>query len=319
MKGFRFLQRLPAVAVAGTLLSGCSFPSGVQSVALPAGGAAAPSARSGDLLYVSNGSSAPGVDMLTFPQGKRFASIVNIGWPLGMCSDSHGNVWIAAYIGNREWEVYGFAHGATKPTTMRRSRRQWDSCAVDPATGDIAVVGVGSAEGGIIEVFAPMLKGAPKVFKVLYNPFAAAYDDRGNLYVDGGAGSEDEFVFEQLPRGTEKFTYVKLDRAATWAAGNVVWDGKYITVGVATRSSGASVIYRVQVSGKSGKVVDTIKLHDLSEFPRYVISGDQVAATLRGYYLRRIGLYGYPGGGRRTDEYRGFNSIQFITLSTAAR
>ena len=109
--------QLPALA-AIVVLSGCSFSSTV-SPATSTNGVGTPQSSSNTLLYVANGSATSGVDILTFPQGKRIAKITNIGCPRGVCADAAGHVWITAYLHNRTFALYEFARGATDAAPHR--------------------------------------------------------------------------------------------------------------------------------------------------------------------------------------------------------
>src|ERR1700729_644904 len=51
-----------------------------------------PEAKSHDLLYVVSGSN---VDVFTYPGGTLVGTLTGFEYPLGLCSDSNGNVWIA--------------------------------------------------------------------------------------------------------------------------------------------------------------------------------------------------------------------------------
>jgi len=159
-------------------------------------------------------------------------------------------------------------------------------------------------------------KGHPIVYPIGFDPLGGGgYDDQGNLFVAGLVGSTAFFVFAELPKGSQEFTYIKLDKPAAFGPGSVQWDGKYITVGLVPSSGNAAAIYRVQVPGKVGKVVGIVHLRHLPSFPRFCIAGDEIVATQRAYNVRRIGFYHYPSGGAPIDILSGFDNPGGITVS----
>lgn len=258
-----------------TLLLGCGGLNGPPFVS-PEGGTAAINATSGDLLYVANEGGSKGVSVLTFPQRRRVATITSVSSPSAACSDTAGNVWVSAFdTATRKFHLYKFVHGGTKPVErLPPVRYIVEGCAVNPTTGDLAVLAAESGARGEILIWPGARKGHAVVYPIGFNPLGGGgYDDQGNLFVAGLEGSTAFFVFAELPKGSQEFTDIKLDKPAVFGPGSVQWDGRYIAVGLVPRSGDGGAIYRVQVSGKVGKVVGIVHLRHLASFPRFCIAG----------------------------------------------
>jgi hypothetical protein len=310
-------------AVLAVLLSGCGVLRQAQDEMLPvapsSNGASlqsavlAPPATSSDLLYVANKSASRGVSVLTFPQGTLVVTIKQIGRVGGICSDTSGNVWMTTFVkGSDPFHLYKFRHGGTKPVEARIIRRSAYGCAVDPKTGNLAVISYGGSSDGEVQIWRGARKGRPAVYFIGFGPAACAYDDNGDLFVDGLGGAG--VALAELVKGGKNFTDVTLGKNVGWTVSGLQWDGTYVTLGVAT-ISGSSSIYRVQISGERGKIVDMVHLQHLHSPPHFAIASGEIVATLRGPIVRRIGLYEYPAGGKALDVFSGFDDPAGMTVS----
>jgi hypothetical protein len=306
---------LGGTAVAA-LVSGCGGFNGPPFVASE-GGATALKATSGDLLYVASEGASNGVTVLTFPKGTRVAKITNIGDPAGICSDASGNVWVSAVNeSTHEYHLYKFAHGGTKPIETIRVPRGALGCAIDPQTGDLASWIPFAGSAGEVDVFPGARRGKPIVYQTDFEPVGGTFDNHGNIFADGIVNSGD-FIFEELAKGSEGFTVVRLNKP-TSAPGSVQWDGKYVVVGVGYASEEPR-LYRVRVSANLGKVVHTVHLQGLASPARFWIQGGNVVASQNPYPARRIGLYDYPAGGPRLHDYSRFQNLAGMTVSVVPK
>jgi hypothetical protein len=309
--------RLAAVVAGIALLSGCGgngLPvASFSSVASPQSRALAPPATSGDLLYVANKTASEGVNVLTFPQGSRVTTIKQIGRVASICSDTSGNVWIATIRkGSDPFYLYKFRHGGTKPVETRHTRRAASGCAVDPTTGNLAVVSYGGSSDGLVDIWPGARKGKPTFFFTGFGPAGCAYDDSGDLFVDGIGGTG--VALAELVKGGKNFTDLTLGKNSGWTVTNVQWDGTYVAVAASTKSGLAS-IYRIQVSGERGKIVQMVHLQNLASSPHFVIANGEIVATQRGPVVRKIGLYDYPAGGKALDVFSGFDGPHGLAIS----
>ena len=284
-----------ALVAALALLSGCGG-NGLP-VASSSGGSSpqsrvlAPPATSGDLLYVANKTASEGVSVLTFPQGTPVTTIKDIGTVATTCSDTAGNVWIATFRnGSHPFYLYKFRHGRAKPVETRYTRLGASGCAVDPTTGNLAVVSYDGSSDGAVDVWPGARKGKPATFFTSFAPSGCAYDDSGDLFVDGIGGTG--VALGELVKGGKNFTYITLGKNSGWTVANVQWDGTYVALAASTKSGSAS-IYRIRVSGERGKIVQMVHLRSLASWPHFVIANDEIVATQRGPVVRKIGLYNY--------------------------
>jgi hypothetical protein len=284
-----------------------------SNVASLQSGALAPQATSSDLLYVANKRASDGVSVLTFPQGTLVATIKHIGRVQGICSDTSGNVWMTTFVkGSDPLHLYKFRHGGTKPVEARIIHRSAHGCAVDPTTGNLALISYGGSSDGEVQIWRGARKGKPAVYFIGFGPAACAYDDNGDLFVDGIGGTG--VALAELVKGGKNFTGVTLGKNAGWTVGGAQWDGTYVTLGVTT-ISGSPSIYRIQVSGERGKIVDMVHLQHLARYPHFVIANGEIVATQRGPIVRRIGLYEYPAGGKTLNVFSGFDDPVGMTVS----
>jgi hypothetical protein len=318
MQRLRFGRSLLGGAAAVALLSGCGGSNGLPVAPSSNGasvqsGVVAPPATSGDLLYVANKRVSDGVSVLTFPRGTLVSTIKQVGRVRGICSDTSGNVWMTTLgRGSGPFHAYKFRHGGTKPVEVRNTPRSAYGCAVDPTTGNLALISYGGSSDGAIEIWPGARKGRPAVYFTGFAPDACTYDDNGDLFVDGLGGTG--VALAELVKGRKNFADVTLGKNSGWTVSSVQWDGTYIALGVST-ISGSSSIYRVQVAGRRGKIVDMVHLQHLARWPHFAIVNGEIVATQRRPVVRRIGLYEYPGGGRALNVFSGFDDPVGMAVS----
>ncbi|MBV8531949.1 MAG: hypothetical protein JO104_11570 [Candidatus Eremiobacteraeota bacterium] len=330
IRGFYFAL---SGCVAATLLGGCGSLQGPMPGALPSSAAVETSAArlpdvQGDLLYVAH---APGfydkntlVSILSLPHGKRIATI-SLGELTGMCSDNAGNVWLIVYRSSRKaYYAEKYAHGGTEPIAQIRIPKYYGlGCAVDPSSGDLAVMnpGGGSQEGsGSIDVWAGARPGKPAVYDIPFTPENAAYDAAGNLFVDGCAcaNSDPWLLFGELVKGSRAVATVRLDKK-TALPGGVQWDGQYIAVqtgGYQPYLKGRPRIYRLEASGGSGHVIGIVIPKDpaLSGTAWFAVYGSSVVSTTRAHD-GEIDIWPYPAGGPHTRIVGRFGYVRGLTIS----
>ncbi len=298
-----------ASGAAAVLLAGCAVPSQTQDdmqrpIAVPGVMARvprpvtpswmAPDATKGDLMYVSSEMNWE-VDVFSYPGGKREGELSGTDFlPLSLCSDKRGDV----FIPNAEQsDILEYAHGGTTPiATLYETGQSAEACAVDPATGDLAVdnVTTNGGEAGSIAIYKNA-SGSPQTYSIpnMYLPYECGYDDHSNLFVaglttfTGVAGGK--YVFAELPKGGSAFSDVTI-HAPIKLPGGVQWDGKSLAVG----DSASGIIYRT--NGAGGKVSGKTKLRGSDRVLQFWIQGNDVAAP--SYYSVHTDLWKYPAGGR---------------------
>jgi hypothetical protein len=272
-----------------------------------------PDAAKGNLLYVSSpGNSA--VYILSYPGLRLVGEIGHYGraeFVFGGCSDAKGNVFLPL---EEQGELLEFAHGGTKPisTLMTPQGSAPFSCAYDATTGNLAVT-VSSPSGDSVAVYANE-QGTPTVYQDLAikdTPWCG-YDGHGNLFVDG-LDSGFNFALSELPSGGTTFSPLTVNRNVT-IAGNVQWDGKYITI--TQGGSGPGEIYRLSVSGSTADVVGTTPLDGGGGAFGSLIDGSHVILADQPH--NELQIYAYPAGG---DVIRDVPLYQasFAILSRASK
>ncbi|MGA7355548.1 MAG: hypothetical protein WBW76_08965 [Candidatus Cybelea sp.] len=309
----------------GLLAAGCggaqgsspAMPGAIEPVAAArARSWMAPDAKNLDLLYVSDYMTND-VDAYSFPQGKLSGVLRGIlkGFvsPSGLCADKSGDVFIPDSSNST---ILEYAHGSTHLVRTLNDRGAVPySCTVDPSSGDLAVVNIVSSHGpGSVVIYARP-RGRPKRYNFgsVFLWYFAAYDDRGNLFVDAADDVPSEpMALLELARGSSGLAEVDLDQTIH-APGGVGWDGKHLTVA----DSDASVIYRFSIAGTAGIKVGTTALRRGHFVTQYVIAGNDVIGA--NYHGANVVFWKYPAGGTPIKTIGGFGEPFGITLSPAPK
>jgi hypothetical protein len=263
-----------------------------------------------------------GVVSILSLQGKTMASITGYGYISGSCADAAGNVWVLNM--RHRWHVDEFAHGGTTPIAELRPPRRWSilsGCAVDPVSGDLAVVGANIDGAQYAIIWSGARSGKPAMYHVPFYAGEAAYDDAGDLFITGPAGgsiSEYFFAFGELAKGSDQVARIQLDKK-TGHPGGVQWDGSYVVVGTTQeRDRPRGCLYRVQVSGTTGKVVGVVFPHGfypgLYPSPLFVLH-DHAVIGVAGTYGDGVWAWPYPAGGKPASQIASFKYITGLTIS----
>ncbi len=273
----------------------------------------APASKKQNLLYLSDGG-ADEVRVYTFPGGKRAGALTQVQDPAGVCSDAAGDVWV---VNSASFTIAEYAHGATKPeATLSDASANALGCSVDPTTGNLAVANLGTAGGGGNLSIYTGAKGNAQKFQdsdLIYFYFCA-YDDEGNLFVDGLSSSYG-FVLAELPSGSGKLQTISLNATIDFPGG-VAWDGSYVAVGDQYYKGGhKSAIYQLSVSGSAGTVKGTTTLTDTCDVLQFAIATERVVAP--DDCFSSAGYYDYPAGGSPTKTVSGLTYPVAAALSLA--
>ncbi len=175
------------------LLAGCGGTGSTLPQSAPVQPSAGTNARAGSwmspdaknigLLYVAdlNGND---VNVYSYPGGRLKGTLTGFSVPHSECVDQAGNVFIAN--GGKK-QLVEYAHGGTSPIKIYHEPGFTHGCAVDPTTGNLAVLHDPPSSGpGGISIYAhakgkPAEYTTPNVFRVYF----LGYDDKGDLFVDG--------------------------------------------------------------------------------------------------------------------------------------
>jgi hypothetical protein len=284
-----------------------------------------PGAKSMDLLYVSDSGDGGSLLVFSYPKGKLVGEITAPSGSLAtLCSDSAGDVFVTTIDTVSQSYIYEYAHGGTTPIATLTDPGWPNGCAVDPASGNLAVANYFSDDPpydhGNVVVYAGA-KGIPTPYSDASIPAFqfCAYDDVGNLFADGGGG------LAELPEGGKSLGNISLDQNIGPAS--IQWVAAYQALVVAGLADvgkrGPNKIYRVTVSGSTGAVTGPTLLKTKSgrnsnNVQFWTGDGRIVGPAVAGGALVLLDFWDYPRGGSPRKSVRrpdGAHSLYGVTVS----
>jgi hypothetical protein len=300
------------IGVAAALLAGCGgsqTPIGAPG-AMPLTSAAThadrgkswikPGASSAAALIYATGGCG-GTCVFSYPMGELVGSLSLTGAVRGDCSDSAGDVFIT-----NDYQVLEYAHGATSPSqTLSVPGGQASGCAIDPVTGNLAVV-VNDGDKNI--AIYPDAQGTPALYSSHLTSVACGYDNAANLFVSGVGPSAN--AISELPSGGSDFAVLSVG-GDLGNPGQVQWDGKYITYeGLTHRRIKVS---RLNVSASSATIVGTTRFGGpiQNAYLSWIFGDEILIPYLRGLKTNQIGLWAYPKGGKQLKKMQGVSNSKF--------
>jgi len=174
------------------------------------------------LLFVSD-DSFNDVFIFTMPAMQLKGTLTGFSEPQGMCSDKQGNIWVAntgtlqGLKYSRTGQLLGSVSDPNGPPV---------GCAVNPANGDLVLTDIfGNSGAGGIEVYHNG-SGSPTRYTnpAQYEYFFAAFNDDGDLYVDGFSYPSFTFTISELPNGSSTMHTVPISGGSLHFPGGVNWD-----------------------------------------------------------------------------------------------
>ena len=233
------------------------------------------------LLYATSGDSQ--MLIYTYPRLKQRFDLSPGIEPGSECSDRYGDVFVATGDGLMEYQ-----HGAVSPIATIGIESQ--GCSVDPVTGKLAVV---SGYGILIFRYTKVGWHLPAVRTPPFRAMSCAYDDQGNLFVDGLVQSSPTLQLAELPMGSKTFASFDVNQQVH-AAGSVQWDGAHIAV--TDSKATPTIIYRYSISGSSATLVGKTKLKGGAEVGEtWIYKGHVIAAVFS--HNQGVSIWKYPAGG----------------------
>lgn len=256
-------------------------------------------ATSGDLLYVAASTETYAyVYVFSYPVGKliqKIAKQIN-----GLCSDKQGDVFMTQSYDSSS-TIFEYAHGGRKPiATLPDPYGGASGCAVDPATGNLAV-----GNGGTVVVYQHAA-GKPKAHRIWFGPDYLAYDDTGRLF----ALSSSRGAFAELDK-TGLFKRVVLSLRVGSPGVGVQWDGQHVVLG-ARRPDGHGFLRQYTIQGFKAQAVGTTYL--LSRAAAFIVDGSTLIAPDGN---NSVNFFAYPAGGQPTQTISGIPGPYSVTLSVA--
>lgn len=297
MASFCYPRGSAGAIIIAALFAGCGPQTGSALVGAPADyashvdSASRSEATGRSLLYVSLPSQNV-VDVFKYPVGALVGELNGFDDPMGLCSDSHGNVWVANADNNRgNGTLVEYAHGGSSPmATLRDRKNAPQACSVDASSGNLAVANVPIMTKPNIAIYKTA-SGNPIYYSttgIMHDVRTIAYDPAGNLYLADSRGN-----FGLLRAGSSKVTKLRIQPVPR-ASVALQWDG--LELAVLTTSKQRFEIWRYEVKGNSaqrGGIVDLKGADWLNQFSIYD-SGVAVASR------EGVWLFNYPGGGPST-------------------
>jgi hypothetical protein len=264
-------------------------------------------AKSQDLLYVSDaGTNA--VYVYDFPGLKLSGTLKGFHQPQGQCADAKGNVWIAD---TESQEIVQYAHGGTKQTKALRDPSGYPlGCAIDAASGDLAVTNIFDVTGSGAVLVYKSGSGKPAIHtnSEQYYYYFDGYDTGGNLYVSGRSPSG-AYMLSELPKGSHSMSTVSLSGGTIYFPGTVQWVGKTIVLGdQACGNASASCFYEASASGSGLQITGTTPFTGACDIVQGQVVGKVVAGGDFEYCSNgksTIDLWPYAAGGSPTKQVAG--------------
>jgi hypothetical protein len=242
-----------------------------------------PEAKSEDLLYVSN---LQNVTVYSYPSGKHVGTLRGFYRPYGECTDSAGDVFIA-----NQSTIVEYKHGGTKPIeTLTLPGYSPAGCGSDPMTGNLAITWDAGLSSGYVAIYQHA-SGMPTLYKhgdMLFR--LCGYDNKGNLFVDGGTKHGNLFKFAELTQKAKSLISVSLNQTIGFGVA-VQWDGKYVTV----EDDEVNKIYRFTISGSTGTLEGTVGLGNAQGLYQTWIEGKNVVGA--DILANTVRYWKYPAGG----------------------
>jgi hypothetical protein len=263
-----------------------------------------PEAKSQTLMYAADYDDGVVYVYHYLRTSKYVGALRDLSTPYGLCSDQGGNVFVTGGAASGTSEVLEYAHGGTSPiATLQDGEAFPAGCAIDSATENLAVANVetdGSGSNGDIVVYQGA-QGTPTEYSDtnMNQPLWCTYDNAGNLYVEGVNTKYETAAFAVLKKGSETLEGLDIAGISGYDDGGIAWDGKYLVVAGARLGSDATDVYQVQLSGLTGKIVNTVTLDGFRIWGGMTIFANHILMPI--YYVD-IGRWKYPQGGEPTRQ-----------------
>ncbi|HEY6486824.1 MAG TPA: hypothetical protein VIX83_10620 [Candidatus Cybelea sp.] len=283
------------------------------------------------LLFISD-YGANDVDVFTMPGQTLKGQITGLSSPEGLCEDPSGDIWIAD---TGAQEMLQYSRTGTLLKTLSDANEFPASCAVNRATGDLAVANIQStSRPGNITIFKNGSgSGTPYGNASIYQYFFTGYDDSGNLLFDGTDEARSTSYFAELPAGSGSPKIIPLGNGTLHFAGMVQWyeAGKYVALGDQQCGGTTSAcIYWVSVSGSTASITGTTNLSNygggqVCDLAQGVIAADEekyVAGAdyeTCGYTPTTTNRWTFPAGGSPTNNETGTSFVEPIGAAVSTK
>ena len=266
-----------------------------------------PDAAFAPRLYFASDSVTDDVYIYTMPEMQQKGRITGFNEPQGECSDTHGNVYIA---NTEDYDVLEYSRTGILLNAYVDDYGYPVGCAVDPATGDLAVTNIfGFSGAGQVLVFSST-SSSPTVLTnpIGYYYYYAGYGPKSELWVTG----RDPRGFYLLSAcGTSSCSTLTLSGGTIYFPGAVQWDNarsQWVVFDQLCNDTTAACSYPVNGTTlgtptnysnySDGGVCDLIQAVVAANGKKYVAGGDYEYCGAASNSFNR---WGYAGGGTPTN------------------
>lgn len=312
------LRFILSSGAAVAFLAGCAAQQHFDSTAADnaisqAGVAGQMSSSQQALIYTLSWRSHDAGAIYSYPSGTEETYTISPAmFPIGLCSDRKGDVFLAGIAGGAEIEEYAF--GGTSPTASVAVKNQTVSagCSVDPTTGNVATA-VTSGNKTYVEVL-PNFHTPAKLYATDYTVYSLGYDDGGNLFVLGSNKTQHGIVGE-LTKGAKSAKTLTAN-LRTDDSSAIQCDGKYVVLTAVHSRVGIGAehwLYRFTLSGSNLELADSVKPNDFRD-PQQETQVQTWIQPNRSVFIAAsnhtgISLWAYPNAGKRLANFAGdFNA-----------
>ncbi|MFY9665313.1 MAG: hypothetical protein WAL67_01130 [Candidatus Cybelea sp.] len=220
--------------------------------------------RAPRLLFISD-DGTDDINIYTMPNQVLRGQLTGFSEPQGMCTDASGNIWVTNTGTN---QVIQLSRSGATLKTLDDPTGFPVGCAVNRANNDLAVtniIGNPSGDGNVV-VYANST-GTPQAFSTptVFEYFFPAYDNAGNLYVDGEGSAG--YALTELASGSSTLSPVSISGGTLFFPGGVNWNPATSSVVLGDQECNggeASCQYSATVSGGVATITGVTNLSDLS-------------------------------------------------------
>lgn len=250
------------------------------------------------LLYVTNANSVTIYSGLGGSALTLVGEIFGLQGPVGECTDAQGDVFVADGPA-RVIDEYAYASIVPKNVIADRLGEPY-ACAVDAATGRLAVTNLtdaGGGEPGNVLVYASPT-GAPVEYSdpQINEPLFCTFDRKGSLDVDAYDSSFHPVIAQLRNGGTElkTLTLSGLDPKKIYEPSGLEPAGPVMMWG----DTGDVNLDQLKIAGSTATLVATLPLSNLYSIGQFVTygSGTSEVVIIPDYSGSRLQTFSYPQG-----------------------
>jgi hypothetical protein len=269
--------------------------------------------RKRKLVYISDFSPSE-VEFYKWESTKLKGTITGLSDPQDMCNGS-GRVWISNVYAS---DLVEYAAGGTTQIGSLPDPGYYPvDCSVDPTTGNLAVANIlstSSGEGNVVIYAHASGSGTAYSVPNVAEAYFVAYDNKGNLFVDGHPAFGSGFGFAELAAGSGSFKAVTLNKTIAFP-GPLQWDGTYVATD--DQEGAPNTIYRFKIARSKGSLKGTVGVSDCGTLGWWIASSTLVCVGTASAGSDDLYYYAYPAGGKpiKTEALAGLKSTSAVMVT----